>query len=49
MRTLLLLMMFGLVLLAGCATFEETPQDIEKRLADPTKGHLYDPDQDESY
>ena len=39
-----LLLVFGLVLLAGCATFEETPQDVEKRLTDPTRGHLYQPD-----
>ncbi len=41
------LLVFGLVLLAGCATFEETPQDVEKRLADPTRGHLYQPDSDQ--
>jgi hypothetical protein len=40
----MILLALGLVFLAGCATFEQTPQDIEKKLSDPTKGHLYERD-----
>jgi hypothetical protein len=34
----------GLVWLVGCATFEQTPQDLERKLSEPTKGHLYERD-----
>ena len=33
-----------LVMLAGCATFEQTPEDVQRKLADPTRGHLYERD-----
>jgi len=42
MKTLLL--SFGLLLLAGCAAFESSPEDIQRKLSDPTKGHLYERD-----
>jgi hypothetical protein len=38
----MLLVVLGLISLVGCATFEQTPQDIEKKLSEPTKGHLYE-------
>jgi hypothetical protein len=28
----------------GCATFEQTPEDVENKLSNPTKGHLYERD-----
>ena len=42
MKTLLL--SFGLLLLAGCAAFESYPEDTQRKLSDPTKGHLYERD-----
>jgi hypothetical protein len=37
------ILMAGLMaLVAGCATFEQTPEDLEKKLSDPTRGHLYE-------
>jgi hypothetical protein len=33
-----------LVWLAGCAAFEQTPQDVQQKLADPTSGKLYVPE-----
>ena len=33
-----------LVTLAGCATFEQTPEDVQNKLSNPTKGHLYERD-----
>jgi outer membrane lipoprotein-sorting protein len=38
----MLLLVLGLIFLVGCATFEQTPQDIEKKLSEPMKGHLYE-------
>jgi hypothetical protein len=32
------------LLLAGCAAFEQTPADLEKKLSDPTRGRLYERD-----
>lgn len=35
----------GLVLwavLCGCATFEQTPEDLQKKLGSPTKGRRYE-------
>ena len=45
----LLLMALCLVLLAGCQAFEQTPDDVQKKLMDPTSGHLYEPDPMEGY
>lgn len=40
----MLLMALCVVLLAGCAAFEQTPEDVQKKLSDPTGGHLYERD-----
>ena len=32
------------LLLAGCAAFEQTPEDVQQKLTAPTKGHLYERD-----
>ena len=32
------------LLLAGCATFEQSPGDLEKKLSEPTRGQLYERD-----
>ena len=32
------------VVLAGCAAFEQSPEDVQRKLSDPTKGHLYERD-----
>ncbi len=38
-------LLWGLWLrLAGCATFEQTPEDLQRKLSNPTKGHLYERD-----
>ena len=41
-----MVLLFGLslVFMAGCATFETTPEDVEQKLTHPTAGHLYVPD-----
>jgi hypothetical protein len=41
MKWLLLGLMLGL---AGCATFEQTPEDLGHKLSHPTEGHLYERD-----
>ena len=41
MKDLLLGLMLGV---AGCATFEQTPEDVGRKLSHPTKGHLYERD-----
>lgn len=41
MRWLLLSLLWTL---AGCATFETTPEDVHEKLTNPTKGHLYERD-----
>lgn len=28
--------------LVGCAAFEQTPDDLQKKIASPTKGQLYE-------
>lgn len=33
--------------LAGCAIFEQTPQDVQQKLANPTKGRLFERDSSE--
>jgi hypothetical protein len=38
-----------LILLAGCAAFEQTPEDVQKKLAEPTKGQLYERNPLEEY
>ena len=42
MKTLLLGLLAAL--LAGCAAFEQTPDDLSKKVTQPTKGHLYERD-----
>ena len=42
MKTLLMAVLLSLV--AGCATFEQTPSDLEKKLSGSTHGHLYERD-----
>jgi hypothetical protein len=44
-----LLLAVGLVLLTGCAAFEQTPEDIQHKLSEPTKGHLYERDPLQGY
>ena len=39
MRTVLAILLA--VALAGCAVFEQTPEDVKNKLADPTQGQLY--------
>ncbi len=34
----------ALAWLAGCAAFEQTPDDLQKKISSPTKGHLYERD-----
>lgn len=45
----MLLMGFCLVVLTGCAAFEQSPDDISKKLADPTRGQLYERDPLQGY
>jgi hypothetical protein len=33
-----------LIFLMGCAAFEQTPEDVQKKLTQPTKGQLYERD-----
>ena len=39
-----LLMAMLLMLLAGCAAFEQNPDDLQKKLSESTHGHLYERD-----
>ncbi len=48
MRTMGLLVLC-LILLTGCAVFEQTPDDVQKKLTDPTAGQLYERDPMEGY
>jgi len=32
------------LLLGGCAAFEQSPEDVQNKLTNPTKGHLYERD-----
>jgi hypothetical protein len=47
MRTSLLAV--WLILMSGCAAFEQTPEDVQKKLTDPTKGQLYERDPMQGY
>lgn len=38
------LMAVLVMLVAGCAAIEQSPDDIGKKLTEPTKGHLYERD-----
>jgi hypothetical protein len=38
-----------LLLLCGCAAIEQTPEDIQRKLSEPTKGRLYERDPLEDY
>lgn len=33
-----------LTLLAGCAAFEQSPDDLQKKFSESTRGHLYERD-----
>jgi hypothetical protein len=33
-----------LALMAGCAVFEQTPEDMQNKLGNATKGQLYERD-----
>lgn len=44
-----LILALGVILLAGCAAFEQTPEDLQKKLNGPTKGQLYERDPLEGY
>ncbi len=45
MRTAkILLLGLGLAAMAGCATFETTPADVQQKLTHPLAGQLYEPD-----
>ena len=44
-----LLMAMLLTLVAGCAAFEQKPGDLEKKLSEPTRGHLYERDPLQDY
>ena len=44
-----ILIAVGLAWLAGCAAFEQTPGDVQQKLAEPTKGQLYIPDEGAGY
>lgn len=39
-------LMIGLLLMlvTGCAAFEQSPEDIKEKLADPAGGRLYERD-----
>lgn len=44
------LLALGVVLaLAGCAAFKQTPDDLHRKITNPTSGHLYDPLQMQNY
>jgi len=42
MKALLMAALVSLV--AGCAAFEQTPDDLQKKLSESTHGHLYERD-----
>jgi hypothetical protein len=42
MRTILLAL--SLLTLVGCAAFEQTPDDLQRKISEPTKGQLYTPE-----
>ena len=42
MRTILLAL--SLITLAGCAAFEQTPDDVQRKISQPAKGQLYTPE-----
>ena len=42
--TKVLLLGLVLMLMAGCAAFETTPEDVHQKLTHPLDGHLYEPD-----
>ena len=44
-----LILMLGVTVLTGCAVFEQTPEDVQHKLSQPTKGRLYERDPDEDY
>jgi hypothetical protein len=35
--------------LLGCATFEQTPGDVQDKISQPTKGHFYERDPEKGY
>jgi hypothetical protein len=39
-----LLLMAALAALCGCAAFEQTPDDLQRKISSPTKGRLYERD-----
>ena len=39
-----LLVGLWVLLLAGCAAFEQTPEDLQKKISEPTRGQLYERD-----
>jgi hypothetical protein len=39
----------ALALAAGCAVFEHSPQEVQRKLAEPTTGQLYERDPLEGY
>ena len=44
-----LILILGIVVLAGCAVFEQTPEDVQQKLSQPTKGRLYERDPLDDY
>ena len=44
-----LLMAMLLTLVAGCAVFEQTPDDLQKKLSESTHGRLYERDPLQDY
>jgi hypothetical protein len=38
------LWLLALAWLCGCAAFEQTPDDLHRKISSPTKGHLYERD-----
>ena len=45
----ILLMTMLLTLVAGCAAFEQKPEDLQKKLSESTRGHLYERDPLQDY
>ena len=45
------LLLLGLLLLSlvGCAVFEQTPEDVQQKVTEPTKGKLYVPEPERGY
>ncbi len=39
----------ALVALCGCAAFEQTPDDLQKKIMSPTRGHLYERDPEKPF